>query len=100
MSSGQWIDDKATWWWNEEAQERIQRKRLVKKKWDSEKREEVRQECKEMQSEVKREEEKAKQKAYDEMHESLDTKEGEKNLCHLATVREFKDGDGNVRRVC
>ena len=29
MSSGQTIDDKDPWWWNEEAQESIQRKRLM-----------------------------------------------------------------------
>ena len=34
-SSGQRKDEKETWWQNEEEQERIQRKRLVRKKWDS-----------------------------------------------------------------
>lgn len=35
VSSGQRKEDKETWWWNEEVQENIQRKRLVKKKLDS-----------------------------------------------------------------
>ena len=35
MSSGQRKEDNETWWWNEEVQESIQRKRLLKKKWDS-----------------------------------------------------------------
>ena len=33
VSSGQRKEDKETWWWNEEVQESIQRKRLAKKKW-------------------------------------------------------------------
>ena len=40
VSSGERTDDKVTWWWNEEVQERIQRKRSVRKKWDSERTEE------------------------------------------------------------
>ena len=35
MSSG-WKVDKETWWWNEEVQEYVQRKRLAKKNWDTE----------------------------------------------------------------
>lgn len=35
MTSGQKKEDKKTWWWNKEGQERIWRKRLVKKKRDS-----------------------------------------------------------------
>ena len=35
VSSGRKVD-KGTWWWNEEVQECIQKKRLAKKKWDTE----------------------------------------------------------------
>ncbi|KAK3542575.1 hypothetical protein QTP86_030520 [Hemibagrus guttatus] len=73
-------EDKETWWWNEEVQDSIQRKRLAKKKWDMDKTEENRQECKELQRRVKREVSKAKQKAYDEMYTRLHTREGEKDL--------------------
>ncbi|KAK3567280.1 hypothetical protein QTP86_016086, partial [Hemibagrus guttatus] len=58
---------KETWWWNEEVQDSIQRKRLAKKKWDMDRTEENRQEYKELQRRVKREVSKAKQKAYDEL---------------------------------
>ena len=42
VSSGRKVD-KETWWWNEEVQECIQKKRLAKKKWDTERTEESRQ---------------------------------------------------------
>uniref|UniRef100_A0A3Q3WZ90 Sodium-dependent phosphate transport protein 2A n=1 Tax=Mola mola TaxID=94237 RepID=A0A3Q3WZ90_MOLML len=44
VSSGQRTDDKETWWWNEEVHKSIQRKRLTRKKWDSERMEESQQE--------------------------------------------------------
>ncbi|KAK3535204.1 hypothetical protein QTP70_004759 [Hemibagrus guttatus] len=44
VSSGRRKEDKETWWWNEEVQDSIQRKRLHKKKWDMDRTEENRQE--------------------------------------------------------
>ncbi|KAK3570610.1 hypothetical protein QTP86_023799, partial [Hemibagrus guttatus] len=107
VSSGRRIEDKETWWWNEEVQDSIQRKRLAKKKWDTDRTEENRQEYKELQRRVKREVSKAKQKAYDELYTRLDTREGEKDLYRLARqrdrdgkdvqqVRVIKDRDGRV----
>ncbi|KAK3574521.1 hypothetical protein QTP86_008701 [Hemibagrus guttatus] len=107
VSSGRRKEDKETWWWNEEVQDSIQRKRLAKKKWDMERTEENRQEYKELQRRVKREVSKAKQKAYDELYTRLDTREGEKDLYRLARqkdrdgkdvqqVRVIKDRDGRV----
>ncbi|KAK3572799.1 hypothetical protein QTP86_007404 [Hemibagrus guttatus] len=108
VSSGRRKEDKETWWWNEEVQDSIQRKRLAKKKWDMDRTEENRQECKELQRRVKREVSKAKQKAYDELYTRLDTREGEKDLYRLARQRN-RDGkdvqqvriikDRDVRRV-
>ncbi|KAK3543292.1 hypothetical protein QTP70_014047, partial [Hemibagrus guttatus] len=100
-------EDKETWWWNEEVQDSIQRKRLAKKKWDMNRTEKNRQEYKELQRRVKREVSKAKQKAYDELYTRLDTREGEKDLYRLARqkdrdgkdvqqVRVIKDRDGRV----
>ncbi|KAK3521029.1 hypothetical protein QTP86_001514 [Hemibagrus guttatus] len=40
VSSGRRKEDKETWWWNEEVQDSIQRKRLAKKKWDMDRTEE------------------------------------------------------------
>ncbi|KAK3574849.1 hypothetical protein QTP86_018434, partial [Hemibagrus guttatus] len=107
VSSGRWKEDKETWWWNEEVQGSIQRKRLAKKKWDMDRTEENRQEYKELQCRVKREVSKAKQKAYDELYTRLNTREGEKDLYRLARqrdrdgkdvqqVRVIKDRDGRV----
>ncbi|KAK3555452.1 hypothetical protein QTP86_016099 [Hemibagrus guttatus] len=91
VSSGRRKEDKETWWWNEEVQDSIQRKRLAKKKWDMDKSEENRQEYKELQRRVKREVSKAKQKAYDELYTRLDTREGQKDLYRLARQRD-RDG--------
>ncbi|KAK3509791.1 hypothetical protein QTP70_011160 [Hemibagrus guttatus] len=107
VSSGRRKEDKETWWWNEEVQDSIQRKRLARKKWDMDRTEENRQEYKELQRRVKREVSKAKQKAYDELYTRLDTREGEKDLYRLARqrdrdgkdvqqVRVIKDRDGRV----
>ncbi|KAK3543159.1 hypothetical protein QTP70_011954 [Hemibagrus guttatus] len=107
VSSGRRKEDKENWWWNEEVQDSIQRKRLAKKKWDMDRTEENRQEYKELQRRVKREVSKAKQKAYDELYTRLDTREGEKDLYRLARqrdrdgkdvqqVRVIKDRDGRV----
>ncbi|KAK3516863.1 hypothetical protein QTP70_027081 [Hemibagrus guttatus] len=107
VSSGRRKEDKETWWWNEEVQDSIQRKRLAKKKWDMDRTEENRQEYKELQCRVKREVSKAKQKAYDELYTRLDTREGEKDLYRFARqrdrdgkdvqqVRVIKDRDGRV----
>ncbi|KAK3546997.1 hypothetical protein QTP86_008421, partial [Hemibagrus guttatus] len=97
VSSGRRKEDKETWWWNEEVQDSIQRKRLAKKKWDMDRTEENRQEYKELQRRVKREVSKAKQKAYDELYTRLDTREGEKDLYRLARQRD-RDGK-NVQQV-
>ncbi|KAK3558298.1 hypothetical protein QTP86_014684 [Hemibagrus guttatus] len=55
VSSGRRKEDTETWWWNEDVQDSIQRKRLAKKKWDMDRTEENRQEYKELQHIVKRE---------------------------------------------
>ncbi|KAK3572901.1 hypothetical protein QTP86_010586 [Hemibagrus guttatus] len=107
VSSGRRKGDQETWWWNEEVQDSIQRKRLAKKKWDMDRTEENRQEFKELQCRVKREVSKTKQKANDELYTRLDTREGQKDLYRLARqrdrdgkdvqqVRVIKDRDGRV----
>ncbi|KAK3534191.1 hypothetical protein QTP86_003335 [Hemibagrus guttatus] len=98
VSSGRRKEDKETWWWNEEVQDSIQRKRLAKKKWDMDRTEENRQEYKELQRRVKREVSKAKQKAYEEMYTRLDTREGEKDLYRLGRQRD-RDGKDVQQKV-
>ncbi|KAK3529362.1 hypothetical protein QTP70_029477, partial [Hemibagrus guttatus] len=99
VSSGRRKEDKETWWWNEEVQDSIQRKRLAKKKWDMDRSEENRQEYKELQRRVKREVSKAKQKAYDELYTRLDTREGQKDLYRLARQRDRDGKDVQQVRV-
>ncbi|KAK3548290.1 hypothetical protein QTP70_009094 [Hemibagrus guttatus] len=99
VSSGRRKEYKETWWWNEEVQDSIQRKRLAKKKWDMDRTEENRQEYKELQRRVKREVSKAKQKAYDELYTRLDTREGEKDLYRLARQRDRDGKDVQQVRV-
>ncbi|KAK3527056.1 hypothetical protein QTP86_008661 [Hemibagrus guttatus] len=107
VSSGRRKEDKEIWWWNEEVQDSVQRKRLAKSKWDMDRTEENKQEYKELQHRVKREVSKAKQKAYDELYTRLDTREVEKDLYRLARqrdrdgkdvqqIRVIKDRDGRV----
>ena len=60
---------------------------MAKKIWESEKGEE-KQKYKEIQSKLKRGVAKAKPKAYAELYERFDTKEGEKDLYHLARQRD------------
>ncbi|KAK3561414.1 hypothetical protein QTP86_002553 [Hemibagrus guttatus] len=99
VSSGRRKEDKETWWWNEEVQDSIQRKRLAKKKWDMDRTEENRQEYKELQRRVKREVSKAKQKAYDELYTRLDAREGEKDLYRLTRQRDQDGKDVQQVRV-
>ncbi|KAG2463717.1 PALM protein, partial [Polypterus senegalus] len=98
-------EEKKTWWWNEEVQESLQRKRMAKKWWDSQRDAESREEYKEIRRKVKREVMKVKEKTYDELYERLDTKEGEKDRWATERgragkgeeqVRVIKDKDGNV----
>ncbi|KAK3543928.1 hypothetical protein QTP70_031839, partial [Hemibagrus guttatus] len=87
VSSGRWKEDKETWWWKEEVQDSIQRKRLAKKKWDMDRTEENRQEYKELQCRVKREVSKAKQKAYDELY----TRDGRVLTSEESVQRRWKE---------
>ena len=74
VTSGRTVD-KETWEWNDEVQKYVQRKRLAKKKWGTERTEESRPEYREMQRKVKVRLVKAKQKVYDDLYARLDNKE-------------------------
>ena len=98
--------DRETWWWNEEVQENI-RKRKRKKAWDKIRNENTKKVYKEKKSKPKKAVAMAKGRAYDNLYARLETKEGEKELYRLARqrdtagknvqhVRVIKDENGNV----
>ncbi|KAK3510330.1 hypothetical protein QTP70_001350 [Hemibagrus guttatus] len=97
VSSGRRKEDKEAWWWNEEVQDSIQRKRLAKKKWDMDRTEENRQEYKELQHRVKREVSKAKQKAYDELYTRKSTTDAIFALRIL--MEKYRDGQRELHSV-
>ncbi|KAK3505605.1 hypothetical protein QTP70_004923 [Hemibagrus guttatus] len=97
VSSGRRKEDKETWWWNEEVQDSIQRKRLAKKKWDMDRTEQNRQEYKELQCRVKREVSKAKQKAYDELYTRKSTTDAIFALRIL--MEKYRDGQRELHCV-
>ncbi len=55
MTSGQTKEDKEIWWWNEEVQDSIKRKKMAKGNWDILRDEESHQEYKEMCNIAKKE---------------------------------------------
>ena len=97
--------DKETWWWNEEVQENIIKRKRQRKHM-------TKQEMKILKRYTKKSKAKkavvmAKQRAYDNLYKRLETKEGEKELYRLARqrdragkdvqhVRVIKDENGNV----
>ncbi|KAK4328611.1 hypothetical protein Pmani_000982 [Petrolisthes manimaculis] len=88
VTSGRRKEYKETWWWNEEVQKSISKKKRAKMKWDRQMDEESKQEYKEMQSTAKKEVAKAKDRAYEKLYEKLDSREGEKDLYRLARQRD------------
>ena len=99
--------DRETWWWNEEIQVSIKKKKEAKKAWDKIRNENTKKIYKEKKSKTKKAVAMAKGRAYDNLYARLETKEGEKELYRLARqrdragkdaqhVRVIKDENGNV----
>jgi len=80
-------------------QECIQRKRLAKKKWDTETTEESRHEYRKMQHRVKVEVAKAKQREYNDLYARLVSEEGETNLYRSVWQRDRDGKDVQQVRV-
>lgn len=78
--SGQRKANMEMWWWIEEVQKTISRKRLAKKKWDGKRYEDGRQKYNEMHHQAKSELAKVNWQVYDELHERLYNVEEEKDL--------------------
>ena len=99
--------DRETWWWNEEVQESIKKKKEAKKAWDKIRNENTKKVYKEKKSKAKKAVAMAKGRAYEDLYARLEKKEGEKKLYRLARqrdrtgkdvqqVRVIKDENGNV----
>ena len=108
-TSGKIWEDKETWWFNADVQEKTTLKKLAKKRWEETKqntdRAEYKQRCKEAKIAVAI----AKSEAYDNLYDELDTKEGQGKIFNLAKqrnkstkdithIKQMKDGEGNVLR--
>ena len=87
VSTGRLKADKEAWWWNTEVQESIQMKKSAKKNWDIRRTEESKAVYKENSRKAKRAVANAKEKAYEKLYETLESKEGEKDLYRLARQR-------------
>ena len=107
VSTGRKVVDKETWWWSEDVQLHIQRKRDAKKTWDKTGDAQKKMEYKEACRQAKRAVAKAKSKAYQQLYAALDHKDGEKVALRLARqrdkaskdvqhVRIIKDGNGKI----
>ena len=87
VSSGKKKVVKETWWWNKEVQECIQQKNQAKKRWDREGNEESNREYKKCCKHVKKAVALAWVEAYGGLYESLESNEGEKEVCQIAKQR-------------
>ena len=96
-----------TWWWNEEVQKSINKKKEAKKAWHKIRNKNTKKMYKKKKSKAKKAVAIAKGRAYNNLYARLKTKEGEKELYRLARqrnragkdvqhVRVIKDENGNV----
>ena len=93
VSRGNKPQDKQTWWWAEEVQEIISKKKIQFKKWQKNREREDWVEYKSLSKAAKSAVSKAKLKKYDELYERLGTKEGGKEVYRLAKEREKQSRD-------
>ena len=99
VSNGGKYLDKESWWWNNEVQEAVARKKEAFKIWkttrreeDGEQRDMAEEEYKKRNKEAKIEVAKAKEKAYEKMYKDLE-ENGAKNLYKLAKTRKRRSLD-------
>ncbi|GFS01871.1 endonuclease-reverse transcriptase HmRTE-e01 [Elysia marginata] len=69
--------DKETWWWSEEVQTSIKKKKEAFKNWQREGTDQLKEVYKEKKKEAKRAVAKAKEVSYKQWYENLDTREGD-----------------------
>ena len=86
-------NDKGSWWWNEEVQQRVKNKKEVKKKADLSGLEQDREEYKQAKEEASRAVAKTKAETWNEVYEELEMPEGEKKILRIAKAQDtaFRD---------
>ena len=84
---------KETWWWNEEVQDVLKKKKKAFKRWQTEGGTEAKEEYKKLKREAKRVVAKAKSEAQKDWYEKLGTKEGEKIIYKVAKQRKNERKD-------
>ena len=99
VSSGKKKVLKETWWWNKEVQECIQQKKQAKKRWDREGNEESNREYKKRCKQVKKVVALARAETYRGLYESLESKEGEKEVYRIAKQRDRASRDVQKIRI-
>ena len=108
-TSGKIWENKETWWFNPEVQEKTRLKKLAKKRWEETRQDTDKEEYKESCKEAKVAVAIARSKAYDKLYEELDTKEGQgkifnsakqrnKSTKNISHIKQMKDEDGRVLR--
>ena len=80
VTFGKQKGDRETWWWNEEVQESIKKKKEAKKAWDKMRNEKSEKIYKEKKGKAKKAVAMVKGRAYEDLYARLETKEGEKEL--------------------
>ena len=100
-------EDKETWWWSEDTQDKIKRKKESNKNYDRHRTEENKQARKEANKAAKKEVARAKAVASNDLYESMETPEGQRNIYRIAKARnkatkdfthikQIKDKNGKV----
>jgi exonuclease III len=79
--------DKETWWWNEEVQNIVKKKKVLRKEWDRTGNQDDKEKYKEAKKEAKQIVAEAKSRVWDDLYGELETSEGEKKLFKLGKKR-------------
>ena len=80
-------DRRETWWWNEEAQEKLKHKRKAKKVWDTIRNYATNLAYKTARKQAKKDMAKVRNKAYEKLYKKLETKKGKNELFEIAKQR-------------
>ncbi len=99
-SKGKRKEGKETWWWNEETEKTVKKKKEWLKKWKESGNEVDKQMYKKVKVETKRVIAEQKEMAVEELYRDLETKEGQNNIFRIAASRNKKNMDvTNVKTV-